>query len=238
MAESYLPMEIQHHQLLFSVKDAIFDSGHLSFFCLLHFFFSLLACFNFISIFIFSLHLHRHLDSHPHFDLYPSPFFPQTVWYTLRGSYGESKETGARSRCPALSWFVPGPLLLLLLDLFDLEVRLICAGSQKAVAGTSYRWPSTGMVRVDVPETGGETRILGSKLRRRARFRTDVPQIPLKSLGLWWACGPSSWCFACCAKAHERPPGNMTAIDPVYHRLRPTCASSPPWATIYSHQSP
>ena len=51
------------------------------------------------------------------------------------------------------------------------------------------------MVRVDVPETGGETRILGSKLRRRARFRTDVPQIPLKSLGLWWACGPSSWCF-------------------------------------------
>ena len=26
MAESYLPMEIQHHQLLFSVKDAIFDS--------------------------------------------------------------------------------------------------------------------------------------------------------------------------------------------------------------------
>lgn len=98
MAESYLPMEIQHHQLLFSVKDAIFDSGHLSFFCLLHFFFSLLACFNFISIFIFSLHLHRHLDSHPHFDLYPFPFFPQTVWYTLRGSYGESKDTGARSR--------------------------------------------------------------------------------------------------------------------------------------------
>ena len=91
------------------------------------------------------------------------------------------------------------------------------------------------MVRVDVPETGGETRILGSKLRRHARFRTDVLQIPLKSLGLWWACGPSSWCFACCAKAHERPPGNMTAIDPVYHRLRPTCASSPPWATIYSH---
>ena len=43
------------------------------------------------------------------------------------------------------------------------------------------------MVRVDVPETGGETRILGSKLRRRARFRTDVLQIPLKSLGLWWA---------------------------------------------------
>ena len=53
MAESYLPMEIQHHQLLFSVKDAIFDSGHFVVF--------LSSSFFLLTSSLLQFHLHLHL---------------------------------------------------------------------------------------------------------------------------------------------------------------------------------